>query len=406
MIFIGSVYQQEQETKLLKLSKIGLANADNTLQYNIIDGIEENLKETLEIINVPNIGSYPKSYKKIRLKSSSWEHKPLAKDFQIGILNLPILKHIIIYIKLKKEINKRLENNKSNENIIIYSTYLPFMKLISQLHKKYKVTLIVTDLPELYINSGIGFIKKQLFKLNIKLIYKYMSRVNSFVILTNQMKEPLKIGKKPYVVVEGIVNAEEMVLMTEPKVDLPGRKIILYTGGLHYKYGVKNLLGAFKLIDAENYELWICGSGEAETEIIKLAAKDKRIKFYGYVGKQEVQNLQQKATILINPRTNDGEYNKYSFPSKTMEYMATGKPVVMYKLDGIPDEYDDYLHYINGKDSKDIADKIIEICEQNEEERENFGNKSRKFVIEEKNNIIQARKIIDMLEKMEKYNYD
>ena len=38
----------------------------------------------------------------------------------------------------------------------------------------------------------------------------------------------------------------------------------------------------------------------------------------------------------VNPRQNNEEFTKYSFPSKTMEYLASGVPVVAYKLDGIP----------------------------------------------------------------------
>jgi glycosyltransferase involved in cell wall biosynthesis len=397
MIFIGSIYQKAYENEILKFSNVGLANADNTLQYNIIGGIEENLNETLKIINVPNIGSYPKLYKKIILKSTGWKHRELSNDTQVGTFNLPILKHIIIYRKLKKTIINELKYGIKHENIIIYSTYLPFLKAIYKLNENYKVTLIVTDLPELYNNAKVNFIKNIFLKLSYKMVYKNISRVDSFVLLTEQMKDPLKVGNRPYVIIEGMVNHQTTIDDKEKDYNCYNKKIILYTGGLHYSYGIKNLLEAFKLISYKDYELWICGSGEAESEIVNLSKNDRRIKFYGYLSKEEVEKLQKQSTILINPRTNDGEYNKYSFPSKTMEYMLTGKPVVMYKLDGIPDEYDEYLYYINGNKAVDIASKIIEICGKSEEERNKVGEKVRKFVMERKNNVVQAEKIMKMI---------
>lgn len=396
MIFIGSIYQRNQENDILKYSKIGLSNADNFLQYNIIKGIESNISEDLNIINVPNIGSYPKSYKKLILKSAQWNHKDNANDIQIGILNLPIIKHIIAYINIKNKLKNYLKL-KQNDNIIIYSTYLPFLKAVNKLKNNYKITLIVTDLPELYNNPDINLIKKLFQKINIKLTYKYISRVNSFVLLTEHMKIPLQIGSRQYVVIEGMVDSAELIVKKD-RVNENNKKIIMYTGALHYNYGIKNLLDAFKSIVNESYELWICGAGELEEEIKKLSVIDKRIKFYGYLSKKEVEELQLKSTVLINPRNNLGLYNKYSFPSKTLEYIIRKKPVIMYKLDGIPKEYDDYIYYIKGDSINDIAKTIVEVCQKSNDEIKEFAEKAYTFVTEKKNNIIQCKKITDMIQ--------
>ena len=110
-----------------------------------------------------------------------------------------------------------------------------------------------------------------------------------------------------------------------------------------------------------------------------------------------MQKLQQKATVLINPRNNDGEYTKYSFPSKTMEYMLSGKPVIMYKLDGVPDEYDSYLYYIGGNTADDIKKTILEVLNKSEKELESFGQKAAEFVSENKNSVVQAKRILTLL---------
>ena len=118
---------------------------------------------------------------------------------------------------------------------------------------------------------------------------------------------------------------------------------------------------------------------------------------FGYVPKKTINELQQKATILVNPRQNNDEFTKYSFPSKTMEYMLSGKPVVMYKLDGIPDEYDNYLTYVNGNDATSFADTMTKICDLTDTEREKIGNAAREYVKEKKNSVAQTKKIIDLM---------
>ena len=87
-----------------------------------------------------------------------------------------------------------------------------------------------------------------------------------------------------------------------------------------------------------------------------------------------------------------------------MEYMLSGTPVLMYKLDGIPDEYDPYLYYINGNQPKNSANRIMEICEKPQSELDDFGKKARQFVLENKNCMVQAKKIIDMINETKSKN--
>ena len=55
--------------------------------------------------------------------------------------------------------------------------------------------------------------------------------------------------------------------------------------------------------------MWLCGSGEMEEEIRAYAAQDSRIRFFGFLPHEEAVQLQKKATVLVNPRTNQGELN-------------------------------------------------------------------------------------------------
>ena len=223
-----------------------------------------------------------------------------------------------------------------------------------------------------------------------------MKRVDNFVILTEQMKDALDVGERPYTVVEGICNAQ-MFSGVECEKATENEKIILYTGTLHQKFGIGTLLEAFSMIKSPEYRLWICGGGDMQEKVEDAAKADQRITFFGYVPKKTINELQQKATILVNPRQNNDEFTKYSFPSKTMEYMLSGKPVVMYKLDGIPDEYDNYLTYVNGNDATSFADTMTKICDLTDTEREKIGNAAREYVKEKKNSVAQTKKIIDLM---------
>ncbi|MBQ9096926.1 MAG: glycosyltransferase [Clostridia bacterium] len=386
MIFLGCLFDKKNEESILNKSKLGVSNAVNTFQWNLIDGFNANLEKPVDIINVLPIGVYPFQYKQLFLKTKKWQYNG-SSNIEVGSINIPFLKQFSRKQKIKKLLKKT-----EDKNIIVYSTYLPFLKAIEKLDKSYNITLVVADLPEFYDFGKISSLKRFLRKQNNKQIYKTLNRVDKFVLLTEQMKYPLQVGERPYTVVEGIANGLE-----ESFNKSLNKKVVFYAGSLRYVFGIKTLLDGFCMTTNEDYELWLCGRGDAEEEIKELAEKDKRIKFFGFCSKQRVNELQQQATVLVNPRKNEGEYTKYSFPSKTMEYLVAGKPVLMYKLDGVPGEYDKYLNYITGNEPEDIKKSLEVLLEKPEQELTKLAEEAKQWVLEEKSSIKQTEKIIRMV---------
>ena len=224
--------------------------------------------------------------------------------------------------------------------------------------------------------------------------YNLISCVDSFVLLTKHMATYMNISQ-PFVVMEGI--ASENNYTPAVSTDENGERIIMYSGTLHRKFGVLHLLEAFRKIEKENYRLVICGIGDSEAEIRQASKEDSRIIFKGQLSRNEVLELQKQATVLVNPRLNNDEFTKYSFPSKTMEYLASGTPVVAYRLDGIPDEYEPYIFYPADDSIQTLTELLQQVGEMSENERRQYGEAAQKYVLEYKNNIVQTKKIIDFL---------
>ena len=103
------------------------------------------------------------------------------------------------------------------------------------------------------------------------------------------------------------------------------------------------------------------------------------------------------ATVLVNPRKNVGEYTKYSFPSKIMEYLSSGVPAVAYKLDGIPSEYDGYINYVLGDGAEEFAKVLTNVCECKDGTYSSRAINARDYVLSNKCAAVQAEKILKML---------
>lgn len=387
MVFLSLLYPKGTESEIHKKSRGGfMQNQINAFQWGCIDGLISE-GEAVRLINCLPVGTFPVHYPDIFIKGGEWEYGG-AVHTNIGGINLPFFKQL----SRKRKI-KRLLRSLRGEEIVIYSTYLPFLGAVKNIDKSCKVTLIVTDLPEYYDLGKTGIIKKLMRKINNKMIYSAMARADRFVLLTEAMRAPLGVGSRPYTVVEGIYGGE-----IHAQSETQGKNIF-YAGALHERFGIKTLLDAFSMISDEDFRLILCGDGDAVPAIKKAAEKDPRIKYLGYVPKKEADSLRADAALLINPRPAQGEYTKYSFPSKTMEYLASGKPFLGYKLDGIPGEYDDYINYIDGELAEDMAHAMEAICNDESGIYRRKAARAADFIAKEKNSRTQAKKILTMIKE-------
>lgn len=247
---------------------------------------------------------------------------------------------------------------------------------------------IVTDLPDMLGGSRFS---KEFANFVIR-------HCTHYVLLTEAMNDYLNKGSKPYVILEG----HSDVTMKEkiPSLDKKSHpRICFYAGGVSKQYGLGNLVEGFRLADMEDAVLHIYGPGDYVQELQEIAAKDNRIFYGGMLLNHEIVEKELEATLLVNPRPTEEEYVKYSFPSKTMEYMASGTAVLTTVLPGMPKEYHPYVYLLEDETAEGIAEKLCQVLKNSDQELFEKGYKARTFVLEEKNNVIQARKILDMLRK-------
>ncbi|MCD4811368.1 glycosyltransferase [bacterium] len=391
-LFIGGFFPEKIAGEIHRNSKGPMQYAADTLQKGLLKGLLHDFPN-LFIINFPFVGSFPSRYKKVFIPSCETNDK--GKGRSLSYLNVTLLKQFIIYFKAKKEILSFMKSNQGDVIIIVYSIQWYFLKAAVDVCRKFenlKICLIVPDLPQdMAIPKGFSY--KIFRKIQIQGTIKLIKKVHSFVLLSNYMAEPLKIGERPWVRIEGIFDENILSKMAVKEKN----KTILYTGSLARRYGIINLIEAFTNIEAENYRLWICGEGDTRKDIEKNADSDKRIIYFGQLIHEEVLLLQKRATVLINPRTSEGVYTKYSFPSKTIEYLASGTPTILHRLEGIPDEYLQYCYVAEEENAEGLKKTILSVCEKDQKELNAFGHRASRFIVENKNPIYQVKKIHNML---------
>jgi len=245
---------------------------------------------------------------------------------------------------------------------------------------------IVTDLPEM-LSMG---------KMSLKICNFVLRHCTHYVLLTEAMNGYLGNKDKPYVVLEGHsdITMRDVIPSREKKLK---PRVCMYAGCISKDYGLDTLVEGFRRADLSDAQLHLYGPCDFEEELKDISREDPRVVYGGMLLNTEIVDKEMEATLLVNPRPTWEEYVKYSFPSKTMEYMSTGTPVLTTVLPGMPKEYHPYVYLLEDESAEGIAGKLRQLMELSDEELFQKGCAGRAFVLDTRNNVIQAGKILEML---------
>lgn len=408
LLFLNGCYPKESDNYFVNNSNVMPQNAANVLAWRIIEGLELNIPGRFKVLTCPFIGYYPKGFKKLFIKDSIWSHNGKGQDQLLGFINFKGLETWIKSIRIYKYVKKWYKLSKENRHMLIYSHYAGFMRAAGKIKRRMPdihITCLVTEMNEMDERKDLmgirGKIKGIPRAIMIRTTYKNLKYISSFVLLAEKMKDYLKVGARPYVVVEGIADphTHSKILDNNRFVKPEDEFRVVYTGTMHKRYGAVMLAEAFANNEiGRNMTLYMCGSGDGEYMVKELSEKAPNIHYLGVIAHEDAIALQESADLLVNSMPNFGIHTALSFPSKTMEYMIMGKPMVCFKVEGIPDEYDDYLLYFEEETAESIAKKINEIANLSKETLNEIGRRNNAFVKLSKNPSVQVERILDMLD--------
>ncbi|MBO5129818.1 MAG: glycosyltransferase [Oscillospiraceae bacterium] len=320
----------------------------------------------------------------------------------LSFINLPVAKHLMVGLGFFFKTRKWLQATRGKERAIVmdaaYVTAHPFV-LAARGASGCHVSAIFCDLYEYMADvqdasstGKVSFLRRMVRKIAVNSYRK----LDSFILLTEQMNPVVNKLGKPYIVMEGLVdvNMQEMPNHLENKEPY---KTVMYAGALRAQYGLKNLVEGFMAYPNPDVRLWIFGAGDYAGDIEQAAQIDNRICFGGMIPLQAAVEKELRATVLVNARPADMEFARYSFPSKNMEYMVSGTPVLTTRLLGMPQEYYDYVYTIDGNTAADVTAALEKVLAATPATLHEKGIAAREFVLNRKNNVAQSGRILNLV---------
>ena len=199
-----------------------------------------------------------------------------------GHLNFPVLRSIsrvlFTFAKLFRLCLKRGKNT-----VLIVDPLLLFLLWPSVVCSKLfgiPLFLVVTDLINFMDSSGGTRRQSWAKRQSIRSFTRLCGAADGYIVLTPQMCDIINPGKKPFLVMEGLIRPPERPDEgddAEPERRSP--RIIMYAGGIYKAYGVELLLKAFIEADLPDVQLHLYGWGDMVPEVREICRRHPNILF-------------------------------------------------------------------------------------------------------------------------------
>jgi glycosyltransferase involved in cell wall biosynthesis len=416
ILFLGGAIPRDIDFPPVKLTDFGsVDNAADAYQWNMINGLEELLGAPVRIISAPFISAVPGRIRSAWVKGFSWDHwtqnaedERRQQDVSVSFLNVLGARNLTREISVGRAIKRSLKKGDAGARrrllVIVYAMHGPFLQqlsLIRRLRPLAEICLVVPDLPQHMRDLEHATVLVRLLKrMDMLRNRKCLALVDKYILISKRQATELEIGAGAYLVVEGMIDTRSTDTLSSPssvhrRDDRPFR--VVYTGQLNERYGVKDLVDSLERIESQQVELVICGDGEMGEYVSLRSRLDPRLRWLGRVSRQDSLFWQRSADVLVNPRQGTAEFTKYSFPSKNLEYLYAGKPVVAYRNEGMPPEYNQHFNFISAPGPEGIAQAIEGVMAMSEDERRRIGQRAKEFVETEKSVDRQMGRVLAFL---------
>ena len=397
ILYISSLSSKNLIDDIYRSTAVNPGFAIQKFSRLIVRGLVNNSIECRTLTNPPITSKYTK---KIWIQRNAEMEDGVDYDY-IPFVNIPIIKHLFVCLYTFIHVLRWKYKDKTQRIIVcdVLNVSACLGALLASKITRMQSVAIVTDLYGLMVNDNRSVLRRIISKCAHIVHDWYVSSFDKYVLLTEQMNDKVNTRHKPYLVMEALCDiAVENTKVHDISKSKDFPRTIIYAGGLYEEYGLAKLVESFIHANIQDAKLVLYGDGPYVKKLKKICEKYNNIEYRGVKPNSVVVDDELRATLLVNPRPTTEEFTKYSFPSKNMEYMVSGTPLLTTKLPGMPKDYYPYVYMIEDESIGGYAKALTDVLSKNADELIRFGLKAKNFVLENKNYIIQTQRIIKLIQ--------
>lgn len=316
---------------------------------------------------------------------------------ELPFVNLILAKHVTRFLSAMT-VGRHVLKSESIDTLFVHGVHSPWLWFAAIMRAKGLTTVIVLTDPPGVIGSDDSRLVATLKRLDRRVVAASLRLQTGVVVLAQALADEWA-PSLPSLLMEGV--APEVWPESTPGAGpQTGPFRIVYAGGLSNEYGAKALVEAVEMLPDHDVELQMLGRGPLERWIAERSQTDSRILQPRLVLPERVPAELDQANVLVQPRPLNMREARFSFPSKLLEYLVAGRPVVSTPLPSLPAEYADVVRLTDDDGPRALATEIEAIKRMDAESRTRMGVAARSFAVREKSAYAQASRMALFLEEL------
>ncbi len=338
----------------------------------------------VRLVSAAPVSSYPAN-RRVLFRGGRFRQAG-ADGRLLGFVNVLGLKHLTRFVSARRAVAE------TAGVLLIHGVHAPFLwcgALAARTDRK--VVPVLTDPPGVALPTD-GRVVRLLRRIDVALVRAALRHCSGVIALTGALADDFAPGL-PHLVMEGICDPVYGAVAVDSG---PGREVI-YAGGLTRAYGVDRLVAAFRALPDPDLRLRVFGRGELAEWVCAQAREDSRIAPPEMLPREALAGRLSRAAVLVNPRPVDQSFVRHSFPSKLLEYLSVGVPVVTTRLPAISAAYDPYLVYAEPDTVDGLRDAMARVVAMPTERRRELGQAGAAFVRDSRGPAAQGARIAAFL---------
>ena len=250
---------------------------------------------------------------------------------------------VLRFMSAKRQADKLLRKMNLKDCIILTDTLNPYLLNSStSLAKKYHLPIIgiCNNTPSGINNTGRSY---------TMWLLSMADDLSGYITLTSGLNELFNQHNRANFTLEGVLENRFKEVDTNEY-----GKYLFYNGNLETKFGIYDLINAFKELNEPDLKLVITGYHEDKKKLEKAIQDNPNIINLGMLSIDEVLSFENNSVANISPRPYSEDFDRYLIPNHLIDYLGSKSITISVRNSKLQPLFEESAIWVNSSDKEDL----------------------------------------------------
>ena len=265
---------------------------------------------------------------------------------------------ILRFMSAKRQADKLLRKMNLKDCIILTDTLNPYLLNSStSLAKKYHLPIIgvCNNTPSGINNTGKSY---------TTWLLSMADDLSGYITLTSGLNGLFNQYNRANFTLEGVLENK----FKERDTSEYG-KYLFYNGNLESKFGIYDLINAFKELNETDLKLIISGYHEDRKKLEKAIQDDENIISLGMLNVDDVLSFENHSIANISPRPYSEDFDRYLIPNHLIDYLGSTSITISVRNSKLQPIFGELAIWIDSSEKDDLIAGINKVLNMDKVER-------------------------------------